>query len=169
MVGLTALWLPIVLASIIVFAASSVIHMMSPWHKNDYPKLPNEDAVRDALRPLAIPPGEFSVPRPASTAEMKSPEFAEKMKNGPVIMMRVFPNGPISMGKNLAQWFVYTLVISLFSGYVAGRALPPGSNYFRCSASSARPPLPATRSHSGSSRSGTDGRGGSRSSRTSTG
>ncbi len=48
--GLAALWLPILLSAVIVFVASSVIHMATPWHKSDYPKLPNEDRVMDALR-----------------------------------------------------------------------------------------------------------------------
>src|SRR5205807_1043149 len=57
MTGLVALWLPIVVSSVLVFVVSSAIHMASPWHKSDYPKVPNEDRVRDALRPLALPPG----------------------------------------------------------------------------------------------------------------
>src|SRR2546425_9086661 len=48
MVGLSALWLPILLSSVLVFVLSSVIHTLLPWHKSDYPKLPNEDRVMDA-------------------------------------------------------------------------------------------------------------------------
>ena len=131
MVGLTSLLLPIFLSAVFVFIASSVIHMMSPWHKSDYPTLPNDDAVRDALRPFAIPPGEYMTPRPSSRDDMKSPAFAEKMKSGPVVMLRVFPNGPMSMGRNLGLWFVYTIVVSIFAGYIAGRALPAGANYLQ--------------------------------------
>ena len=61
MVGILALWLPILLSAVIVFVVSSIIHMASPWHKNDYPRMPNEDQVRSALRPLAIPPGDYMV------------------------------------------------------------------------------------------------------------
>jgi hypothetical protein len=82
MAAVVALWLPILLSSVIVFVVSSIIHMMSPWHKSDYPKLANQDQVMDALRPLAIPPGDYLVPRPSSRKEMGSPEFAEKMKRG---------------------------------------------------------------------------------------
>ena len=57
MTGLTALWLPILLSAVLVFVVSSAIHMVSPWHKSDYPRVPDEDKLRDALRPLAIPPG----------------------------------------------------------------------------------------------------------------
>ena len=131
MTGLGALWLPILLSAVIVFLASSIIHMASPWHKSDYPRVPNEDSVRDALRPLAIPPGDYMIPRPSSREEMRSPEFAEKIKKGPVMMLTVMPNGPMSMGKNLISWFLYSAIVSLFAAYVAGRALPVGSQYLR--------------------------------------
>ena len=131
MTGLSALWLPILLSAVIVFVVSSVIHMASPWHKRDYPKMPNEDKVTDALRPLAIPPGDYMIPRPSSRQEMRSPEFAEKMKKGPVMVLTVMPNGPMSMGTNLALWFAYCAVVGLFAAYVAGRALPPGTSYLR--------------------------------------
>ena len=36
MISIASLWLPIVLAAVIVFVASSVIHMAPLWHKNDY-------------------------------------------------------------------------------------------------------------------------------------
>jgi hypothetical protein len=129
MTGLSALWLPILLSSVIVFVASSIIHMLLPWHRNDYLKVPNEDRVRDALRPLAIPPGDYIVPRCDSTQEMRSPEFAEKLKQGPVMVLTVMPNGPISIGRNLALWFVYCLVVGYFAAYVAGRTLPAGASY----------------------------------------
>jgi hypothetical protein len=129
MTGLASLWLPIVLSSVIVFVASSVIHMVLPWHKSDYPKLPNEDQVMNALRPLGIPPGDYVMPRAASQQDMRSPEFIEKMKKGPVVMMTVLPNGPTGMAKNLTQWFLFSVVMGVFAAYVAGRALPPGSPY----------------------------------------
>jgi hypothetical protein len=129
MTGLLALWLPILLSAVIVFLVSSVIHMASPWHKSDYPKMPNEDKVRDALRPLAIPPGDYMVPRPSSTEEMRSPAFLEKVKQGPVMVVTVMPNAPVAMGRNLTLWFLYSAVVGVFAAYVAGRALPPGAPY----------------------------------------
>jgi hypothetical protein len=66
MTELSALWLPILLSSVIVFVVSSVIHMATPLHKNDYRSVPDEDKVAAALRPFAIAPGDYMVPRPAS-------------------------------------------------------------------------------------------------------
>ena len=129
MTGLSALWLPILLSAVLVFVASSIIHMVLPWHKGDYLTLPNEDKVMDALRPFAIPPGDYMVPRPASMEAMKSPEFLEKLNKGPVMMVTVMPSGQMSMGRNLLLWFLYSLVIGVLAGYVAGRALPSGAPY----------------------------------------
>jgi hypothetical protein len=129
MVGILELWLPILLSAVIVFVVSSIIHMASPWHKNDYPKLPNEDQLRSALRPLNIPPGDYMIPRPTGREEMRSPEFAEKVRQGPNMIVTFLPNGPFSMKSNLIQWFFYALVVSVFAAYVAGRALPAGSPY----------------------------------------
>jgi hypothetical protein len=102
---------------------------MSPWHKSDYPRVPNEEALRAALRPLAIPPGDYMVPRPASREELQTPEFMAKVNEGPNLVLTVIPNGPWSMGRNLGLWFAYLLVVSLFAAYVPGRALPPGAAY----------------------------------------
>ena len=129
MTGFGALWLPILLASVIVFVASSIIHMAPLWHRNDYPRLAQEDAVIAALRPLDLPPGDYMVPRASSMAEMGSPEFIDKMNQGPVLILTVVPKGPWSMGQNLSLWFVYCLVVSFIAAYVAGRALPAGAHY----------------------------------------
>lgn len=131
MVGLQALWLPILLSSIIVFVVSSIIHMLLPWHKSDYARVPEEDKLMDALRPFSIPPGDYMVPRPSDMQDMRSPEFAAKRQKGPVLILTVMPNGPMQMGKCLALWFVYSLLIGLLAAYVAGRALPPGAEYLR--------------------------------------
>jgi hypothetical protein len=131
MTGLSALWLPILLSAVFVFLASSVLHMASPWHKSDYPKMPNEDKVMDALRPLAIPPGDYMIPRPSSRQEMSSPAFAEKMRKGPVMVLTVMPNGPMSMGRNLGLWFAYCAAVGVLAAYITGRALPPGTPYLR--------------------------------------
>jgi len=131
MTGLSALWLPILVSSVLVFVASSLIHMASPWHKSDYPKLANEAQVMDALRPLAIPPGDYFVPRPSSRDDMRSPAFAEKVKRGPVVVFTVMPGGSMSMGRNLVLWFLYCIVVSSFAGYIAGRALPQTTPYLQ--------------------------------------
>lgn len=57
MIPLASLWLPIIVAAVLVFVASSLVHMVFKWHNADYLKLANEDEVRDALRESAPAPG----------------------------------------------------------------------------------------------------------------
>jgi hypothetical protein len=130
MTGLSALWLPILVSAVLVFVASSLIHMASPWHKGDYPRLSNEDQVLDALRPMSLPLGDYMMPRPSSRQEMTSTAFQEKFRRGPVVMMTVLPT-EMSMGRNLALWFVYCIVAGVFAGYITGRALPPATPYLQ--------------------------------------
>lgn len=128
MSGLSVLWLPILLSAVAVFIVSSIIHMATPWHKGDYPKLPNEDAFMNAVRPLGIPPGDYFVPRASSSADMKAPEFMEKMKKGPVVVMTVMPSG-FTMGRSLLLWFLYSAVVAGLAGYIAWKALGTGAPY----------------------------------------
>ncbi len=85
----------------------------------------------EALRKFSLAPGDYHFPRPSSMKELKDPAFVGKMTKGPVGFMTVIPSGPPSMGKNLAQWFVYCVVVGVFAAYVAGRALPPGAHYLK--------------------------------------
>ena len=118
---LLELWLPIVVAAIFVFVVSCVIHMALPWHKGDFRKIPNEDKVLEALRPLNIPPGDYMVPRCDSMQEMKTPEFKAKRERGPVFTA-TFTTGEMAMGKSMFLWFVYLLVISYFTAYAGAHA-----------------------------------------------
>jgi len=126
---MTSLWLPVVLSAVIVFVVSAIIHMVLPYHRNDLRKAPKEDELMDALRRLDIPPGDYLVPHSGSMEGMKKPEFIEKMKKGPIALLTVAPGAAPSMGPNLALWFLYSLLVSVFAGYITGRALGPGASY----------------------------------------
>jgi hypothetical protein len=128
--GLSALVVPILLSSVIVFVVSAVIHMAPLWHKHDFPRMPDEDKLLDAVRPLGIGPGDYMVPRPLP-GQMRSPEFIEKIKKGPVMLVTVRPNEVPSMSRSLVLWFLYSVAVGFFAAYVTGRALPPGTDYLR--------------------------------------
>lgn len=127
--SLGALWLPVVLSAVLVFVLSSIIHMVLKYHNRDYRKLPNEDAVRAALRAGNPEPRQYVIPYCAEMKEMESPEMRQKFIDGPVGVLNLRRPGPPTMGPMLLQWFVYTLVVSLFVGYVAAHAVPPGASY----------------------------------------
>jgi len=82
MISITSLWLPIVLSAVIVFVASSVIHMFLSWHNNDFKKLPEEDKVMAALRPFGIPLGEYVMPQACNNAERREQAFKDKVNAG---------------------------------------------------------------------------------------
>jgi hypothetical protein len=127
MIGLTSLWLPIVLSAVLVFIASSIIHMLLGYHANDYVATPDEEKVRAALR--GIPPGDYVVPHASTPAAMKTPEYRQKMTEGPAAFITIGPTGEWSMGRSLGLWFVYCLAVSVAAAYIAGRALGPDANY----------------------------------------
>ncbi|HEV8017708.1 MAG TPA: hypothetical protein VGP32_04020 [Steroidobacteraceae bacterium] len=129
MINLASLWLPIVLSAVIVFIASSVIHMTPLWHKSDYPKMPKEAEVLDALRPFAIPPGDYFIPRAGGMQEMRSAEFKDKLNRGPVAVFTVLPNGPIAMNRSLVQWFVFLIAVGVFVALVTAHTVPFGASY----------------------------------------
>lgn len=128
-VDLTSLWLPILLSAIAVFIVSGLIWNMLQWHNSDWRKLPDEEAVRRALK--GVVPGEYTVPHAADNKARQSSDWQEKFKEGPAAMLVVLPHRSMAMGKQLVQWFVYCLIISLLVGYVASATLPGGTAYLK--------------------------------------
>lgn len=131
MVSLTALWLPIVLSAVVVFIASSVIHMALKYHNSEYRQLPDEASVLGAMRDGKTAPGFYAFPYASSMKEMGTPEMMERYRQGPVGSMNINPSGPPAMGKALGLWFAYTLVVGLFAAYLASRTLVPGTHYLQ--------------------------------------
>jgi len=129
MTAIAALWVPILVSAVLVFAASSVIHMAPLWHRNELPAPPDGDRLQDALRPFGLKPGEYMLPRMQSMKECNSPAFIEKLTRGPVLIMTVIANGPINMSRPLVQWFIFVVVVSMLTAYVAGATLAADASY----------------------------------------
>ena len=130
MVHLAALWLPILLSAVIVFVASSILHMVLPYHRSDYSKLPDEDNVRAALRATGIKRGLYVFPF-GTHKDMKSPAMVEKYSQGPVGMLTVFHTGQPNMGKYMLQWFIYCLIVSFFVAYLTGHTVAAATDYLQ--------------------------------------
>jgi hypothetical protein len=128
-VPVMSLWMPILLSAVLVFVVSSIIHMFFGYHASDFKPMPGEDQVMEALRKLNVPPGDYALPRAGSMKAMSDPAYLEKYKKGPVGFITLFRSEAPSMGKELALWFVYSVVVGIFAAYVAGRALGPGAAY----------------------------------------
>lgn len=126
---LATLWMPILLSAVLVFVVSSLIHMVLGYHAGDVKKLPNEDAVMDALRKFEIPAGDYQIPRCESMKDMKSPAFMEKMNKGPVALMTFMKTGAPNMGKSLGLWFLYSVIVSVFAAYLCDRTAGAQPHY----------------------------------------
>ncbi len=129
MTEIFALWLPIIASAVLVFIASSIIHMAPLWHRNEMPAPPDGDRLQDAMRPFGLRPGQYMLPRAASPKECNEPAFVEKLNRGPVLVLTVLRNGPMSMAKPLVQWFFFILVVSALAAYLAGATLPVDAPY----------------------------------------
>ena len=115
MVPVTSLWVPILVSAVMVFVASSIIHMAFKYHHHDWKRLPSHDDVQEAMRRFSVPPGDYHA----------------RGNQGPNFVITIFPPGQSGMGKNLVMWFLYSILVSVFAGYVAGAALGPGAMYLR--------------------------------------
>ena len=120
MVGLSALWMPILVSAVFVLIALVVIHMLPGWHKSDMAAVPGEDKVMETLRGLNVQPGEYRFPYGNTTAEMTAPAFVEKMKAGPVGTMTIWPSGEHHFGKMIGP------VVRLFAAHRRARRLHHG-------------------------------------------
>lgn len=103
--------------------------MVFKYHNSDLKKLPSEDNLLDELRKASIPPGDYMFPFCTDSKERNSKEYQDKLRKGPSGVLTLFPAGPINMGSNLAQWFIYCIIVSIFAAYIAGRAVPAGAEY----------------------------------------
>ncbi len=127
MVSLAQLWVPILLSAILVFVASSIIHMLIQWHKGDYKALQNEDEVRAAIRKGNPPPALYILPFCSDMKKMGEPEMQKKYTEGPNAVLTIIKPGLPSMGPMLGKWFVYNLFISLRCGLPGCPRIPTGN------------------------------------------
>ncbi len=122
-----SLLLPVAVSAVAVFVLSMIVHM-TPWHRGDHARLPDEEGVMNALRPFALPPGDYTTPHPGTGEYMKSPEYDAKRAAGPVLFLTVLPNGPWNFGQLLGSWFAFVLVAAAIVACVVGTIMPPGGS-----------------------------------------
>lgn len=129
MVPIASLWLPILLAAIVVFIASSLSHMVLKLHQKDYQKLPGETEVLAVMRQSGVGPGNYMFPHCGDPKEMGSAEMQETFRQGPVGFANIMPSGPPAIGRGLGLWFGYSVLVGVFVAYIAGRTLAAGTDY----------------------------------------
>lgn len=134
---LLSLWLPILLSGVAVFVLAFLCWMVLPHHKSDWGRVPDEDKLMDAIGDA--PAGLYMFPFCDDPEEFKDPEseWMKKRDAGPAGSIVVRPRGPWSMGSSMLQSFVFNLVVSICTAYVATIGLgkgAPGIDVFRLTA-----------------------------------
>ena len=124
---LTQLWLPILLSSVFVFLASSIMWMALPHHKADIKVLPDEKALTEQLGKLDLPPGTYMWPNCGSGESQSSPEFTARMDAGPWGSINILGCKP-NFAANLALVFLFYLVVSVCVAYIMTRSLAAGAS-----------------------------------------
>lgn len=129
MISILTLWIPILVAAVIVFLVSSLIQKVFTYHRSDFRKLSSEAEVMDDLRKRNIPAGEYFFPRAFTSKEMKSEDYKAKVEKGPAGFLIIVKNAQQSLVPSLIQWFLYSIIINIFAAYISGRVLAPGAHY----------------------------------------
>ncbi|GAA6139117.1 hypothetical protein NBRC116583_28640 [Arenicella sp. 4NH20-0111] len=129
MVSVTSLWLPILLAGVMCWFASALIHMLIKYHNSDYSELDNEQEVMQALGSRSPKPALYTVPYCADMKDMGSESMQKKFSDGPVAMISILPSGLPAMGKLLSQQVVFFLIGSVMIGVLASMSLVADADY----------------------------------------
>lgn len=127
-VSLISLWLPILLAAVIVNVAGFVAWAVLPHHRSDWIRIPNEDTFLQALRQLDLPRGQYVFPSAMTPEGAKNPDAQAKLKEGPVGSLVVMP-GPPNVGRSLVQYALFALAVSFMVGYVGYASIEAGADY----------------------------------------
>jgi len=150
---------PILVSAAIVFVASSVIHMFWATTRRTTPPCPPKTTfqARCASSPAAPATTCCRAPRTEGHAVAGLPRQGEPRAGGG--HDRDAPGRHVH-GRNLALWFVYCVIVSLFAGYVAGVVPAAGHRLHARVPDRGHGRLRGlTRSPCGSTRSGTSARG----------
>lgn len=127
-VSITQLWLPILIATVCVFFASSIIWMLLPYHKPDIKAIPNEAEFDEAINKLGIAPGFYMYPNCQNAKDMKSEAFKARWESGPWGTINVMGHQP-NFAMNLLKTFIAYGLITVMVAYISGMALGPGADY----------------------------------------
>jgi len=123
-----SLWLPGIVSAVAVFVVSAILHMLLKYHRADYKGLSDEDAVAQGLRKGSSGPGLYVMPYCTEPSQMKDPAVSKKFEEGPVALITVMRSGRPNMAKNLVQWFLFCLLVSFLTAYVARHTLTFGTD-----------------------------------------
>jgi hypothetical protein len=125
--SIISLWLPILVSAVLVFIASAAVWMAMPWHKTDFSKTGDEDAVRAALSGSA--PGRYMVPHCVDPKGLEDPEMKQRFVDGPQAYITVVPNGVPRMGSKMLLSFLYYIFVGILCAYFVSRTTTADADY----------------------------------------
>lgn len=128
-VSISELWLAILIAGILCWVASALIHMLIKYHNADYKELPNEGDVSAVLKASSAAPALYTMPYCADMKAMGEEAMQKKFNDGPVAMVTIMPNGMPPMGKLLFQQILFFLFGALLIGYLSSISIVAGAEY----------------------------------------
>jgi len=121
------LWLPILVSAVFVFIASAAVWMAMPWHKSDFSKTADEEAVRTALKGSA--PGFYMLPYCIKPKGLEDAEMRQKFVDGPLAYITVVTNGLPQMGSKMVLSFLYYIVVGVICAYFVSRTATADMDY----------------------------------------
>lgn len=128
MISLAQLWLPLLIASVVVFFASAMMWMVLPHHKKDILFIgEGESNYLDTLKKLNLKAGFYMYPG-CEQSDLKTDEGKARWDAGPWGTLTVSSCKP-NFGMNLLKTFIVYSIITVFVAYITGLSVPAGSDY----------------------------------------
>jgi hypothetical protein len=128
------LWMPIVVATVVMFITSAVIWMVLPHHKHEFDPIPDEDGLMGLLRKGNVAAGRYLFPFMSSELRKDKTKMEAHMKKwaeGPAGVVFVVPKGSMSMGKMMGQSIVFYLIVNVFLAYVGSHTFVGHPTYLQ--------------------------------------
>lgn len=119
---LLALWLPILVATVVVFFGGMLCWAVLPHHKPDMGRVPAQPELLEHLKSSGLAPGNYMFPQPEDPKDWSTQEAKDMYAAGPWGVLCLFPAQP-SMVKNLLGTLSVVFTITAFVGYLTGLAL----------------------------------------------
>jgi hypothetical protein len=90
-VGLLALWLPILVATVLVLVVSLLLFVVLPHHRTDFEGIDEEERSSVELRNHNLKKGQYAFPFARSAVDSRDPEFQKRIRHGPVGVLVIQP------------------------------------------------------------------------------
>lgn len=128
---LAGLWIPIVVSAVAVLFSCFVSRVLLGHFRSETKDLPEEDATVERLQKTGVGPGMYVFPGPRRKTTTESEELRQlRINSGPWGSVTIRTQQP-SLTRHLLQTMTFSLVTSIFVGYLGTLALKPGADFLQ--------------------------------------